>query len=421
VRYTTDLSDEVWFYLRGEEYSAQIDYFAQSIKARRLDGENTFAGALGRRPGGRSDARRRSAHDVMPAGTLRRRPDPASGRESSGEAMSSATASDPVAPMDRVLFGDNQFFGVNHMSEEKARAQSMRFQDLDAIIAVLDAAYEEGIRTFMCTSHDRVAEICDHFRGNPDKYPDYRFYPCMPYAHKYANAVTEHGMIEALRMFLPQEGAVAAMLKGGVALASKDIESIMQLLIDAEMKMFHGLSTPVVFMQNVITDLLLGLRMHDASASSTTMSRTRYGAEPGYITMNVPRLLDALDALGIDNPIVCANINKIGFRMCGGVPPTKAPSRADAFARSRCRSSPRARSAARSHRVRLRSAADRVDRLRRIRPGEHPADEVADRRSQPSSPRLTCAGRRLSEGSAPVCPRRSPRRARPAGRRRWRR
>ena len=31
VRYTTDLSDEVWFYLRGEEYSAQIDYFAESV------------------------------------------------------------------------------------------------------------------------------------------------------------------------------------------------------------------------------------------------------------------------------------------------------------------------------------------------------------------------------------------------------
>jgi hypothetical protein len=35
--------------------------------------------------------------------------------------------------------------------------------------------------------------------------------------------------------------------------------------------------------------------------------------------MNVPRLLDVLDDLGIDNPIVCANINKIGFRMCGGL------------------------------------------------------------------------------------------------------
>ena len=224
-----------------------------------------------------------------------------------------------MTTMDRVLFGDNQFFGVNHMSEEKARSQSMRFQDLQAIIDVLDAAYQEGIRTFMCTSHDRVAEICDHFRAHPDKYPDYQFYPCMPYAHKYANAVTEHGMIEALRMFLPQDGAVAAMLKGGLALANKDIEAIMQLLIDAEMKMFHGLKTPVIFMQNVITDLLLGLKMNECFRIFHDHVRAKYNAEPGYITMNVPRLLDVLDGLGIDNPVVCANVNKIGFRMCGGI------------------------------------------------------------------------------------------------------
>ena len=46
VRYTTELSKEVWFYLRGEEYSAQMDYFVQSIKQRRLDGENSFRSAL---------------------------------------------------------------------------------------------------------------------------------------------------------------------------------------------------------------------------------------------------------------------------------------------------------------------------------------------------------------------------------------
>ena len=224
------------------------------------------------------------------------------------------------APMDRVLFGDNQFFGVNHMSEEKARAQSMRFQDVQAIIDVLDAAYQEGIRSFMCTTHDRMSEVCDHFRNNAAKYPDYQFYPCMPYAHKYANAVTEHGMIEALRMFLPQDGAIGAMLKGGLALANKDVEAIMQLLIDAEMKMFHGLKTPVIFMQNVITDLLLGLDMKDTFRMFHDHVRNKYDAEPGFITMNVPRLLDVLDSLGIDNPIVCANINKIGFRMCGGVP-----------------------------------------------------------------------------------------------------
>jgi hypothetical protein len=221
--------------------------------------------------------------------------------------------------MDRVLFGDNQFFGVNHMSEDKARAQAIRFQHLPAVLATLDDAYREGIRTFVCTTHDRVGEICDHFRANRTEYPDYVFYPCMPYAHKYANAVTEFGIVDALRKFLPDNGAVRSMFKGGVAIASKDVEPLMQLLVDAEMKMFAGLSTPVIFIQNVVTDLLLGLGMDEAFRLFSDHVRLKYDAEPGFITMNLPRLLDALDRQGIENPIVCANFNKIGFRMCGGV------------------------------------------------------------------------------------------------------
>lgn len=46
VRYTTDLTEEVWYYLRGEEYSAQIDYFVQSIKEKRTNGQNSFKSAL---------------------------------------------------------------------------------------------------------------------------------------------------------------------------------------------------------------------------------------------------------------------------------------------------------------------------------------------------------------------------------------
>ena len=135
--------------------------------------------------------------------------------------------------MDRLLFGDNQFFGVNHMSEEKARAQSMRFQDIGAIIDVLDSAYDEGVKTFMCTTHDRIALVCDHMRRDPERYKDFHFFPCMPYAHKYANAVTEDGMIGALKRFMPDEGFVNAALRGGMSLAKKDIEGITTLLVDA--------------------------------------------------------------------------------------------------------------------------------------------------------------------------------------------
>jgi len=99
----------------------------------------------------------------------------------------------------------------------------------------------------------------------------------------------------------------------------KDIEGITTLLIDAEMKMFRGLTTPVIFLQNVVVDLLLGLNFKDAFRIFSDHVRTRYRAEPGFITMNLPRLLDVLDEAGIENPIVCSNINKIGFRMCGGI------------------------------------------------------------------------------------------------------
>jgi hypothetical protein len=221
--------------------------------------------------------------------------------------------------MDKLLFGDNQFFGVNHMSEEKARAQAMRFQDTSAIIDVLDAAMDEGVRTFMCTTHDRIGEICDHMRANPTRYADFVFYPCMPYAHKYANAVTEDGPLGALKRFMPNEGFLNAAVRGGMSLARKDVEGIGTLLIDAEMKMFAGLNTPVIFVQNVVTDLLLGMGFNEAFRIFADHIRNRYGAEPGFITMNTPRLVPVLEQLGIENPIVCSNINKIGFRMSGGM------------------------------------------------------------------------------------------------------
>jgi predicted dehydrogenase len=43
VRYTTDLTKPVWFYLRGEEYSAQLDYFVRGIIAGERANVNSFA------------------------------------------------------------------------------------------------------------------------------------------------------------------------------------------------------------------------------------------------------------------------------------------------------------------------------------------------------------------------------------------
>ena len=80
-------------------------------------------------------------------------------------------------------------------------------------------------------------------------------------------------MIGALTHFLPNDGMLKTLLRSGTALASKDVETIARILIDMEMKMFQGLRTPVIFIQNVFTDLLLGIGIHgQCSVSSTTIS-----------------------------------------------------------------------------------------------------------------------------------------------------
>jgi hypothetical protein len=220
--------------------------------------------------------------------------------------------------MERILFGDNQFFAVNHISDEKSMAQSIRFKEDAAIIKTLDLARNNGINTFMCTTHDRIERICAIIRSNSVKYEQYNLYPCLPYAHKYANSITENGVLGTFQKFVPGN-MVGSLLKGGMAVLSRDYIDLMELMIDSELKMFKGLHTPVIFLQNVVTDLLLGLRMTDFLVGFHRYIKIKYNAEAGFITMNMPMLLDVLESAGIRQPIICTSINKAGFRMSGGM------------------------------------------------------------------------------------------------------
>ena len=103
----------------------------------------------------------------------------------------------------------------------------------------------------------------------------------MPYAHKYANAATDYGMIGAVMHFMPDDGMLKTALRGGMSLARKDVEGLAKILVDMEMKMFRGLETPVIFLQNVVVDLLLGMGMKDSFRIFHDYVAERYGAEPG--------------------------------------------------------------------------------------------------------------------------------------------
>jgi hypothetical protein len=225
--------------------------------------------------------------------------------------------------MDRIIFGDNQFFGINHMSEDKAQAQSERFKDVRAILNVVDTAYDCGIQAFMFNTHEKVAEVCDHFRANPQRYADLRLYPSMPYAHKYANAVNEKGIVGALNDFVFADRtagqAITTLLQGGRGIITRDMVDVMKLLVDAEMRMFRGLNIRAVFLQNIVSDLLLGLKAKAIFVEFANYIRSKYGVDAAFNSMNMPRMVDFLLSCGIENPIVCSSINKVGYFMCPGV------------------------------------------------------------------------------------------------------
>jgi len=44
--YATALADEVWYYLRGEEYSAQIDHFVECAERKQTETISSFASAV---------------------------------------------------------------------------------------------------------------------------------------------------------------------------------------------------------------------------------------------------------------------------------------------------------------------------------------------------------------------------------------
>jgi hypothetical protein len=184
---------------------------------------------------------------------------------------------------------------------------------------VIDTAYDCGIHAFMLNTHNRVAELCDHFRANPDKYADLRLHPSMPYAHKYANAVNEKGMVGALNDFVFTSRSVGqafqTVVRGGLTVIKQDMIQVMKFLVDAEMRMFHGLNVKAIFLQNIVTDLLLGIGAKQVFVEFADHVKETYGVDPAFNTMNMPKLVEFLLDCGIENPIVCSSVNKIGYLM----------------------------------------------------------------------------------------------------------
>ena len=216
--------------------------------------------------------------------------------------------------MDKIIFGDNQFFGVNHMSEQTAIKQAQRYKNSEDIFKTLEYVNEIGIKSFMFTTHNQLEPVLEMIRNN-SKFDDFKLYPCMPYAHKYADAMVELGPFEMIKKFTPGNKLVSG-IKGISSVISKNPIPVMKLLVDSEMKLLKNMNVQGIFLLNIVTDLLLGLEMHDIFFEFSNYVEKKYGVKPGFFTMNHVKLHDVLvNKMGLKDPIIISCINKVGFRM----------------------------------------------------------------------------------------------------------
>ena len=187
----------------------------------------------------------------------------------------------------KILLGDNQFFGVNHFDLEKGEKSKLKFDTTKKIGSFINDSLEIGLDGFMINSNEKGYEIINTCEFDNTKEIHYS----IPYPHKYASMVNENGMM-SLFWHLIQNTSFLKNLIGGIKLiTNQDLKSITPLALNLEVPK-NLKKGSYIYMQNIITDLLLGMGRGDILVEFIK-SVSNMGYKPGVITLN-PIMLDEL-------------------------------------------------------------------------------------------------------------------------------
>lgn len=210
------------------------------------------------------------------------------------------------------ILGDNQFFGVNHFDIDKGDKSKEMFSSDESIINFIHSAIDIGMDGFMINSNNRGYDIVN----NISKTSKCEFHYSIPYPHKFASIVNENGMLELLRYVFKNSSYSALLFHLPLFVIRGNIKRIIPLIVDLEIPKNLPKGS-YVYLQNIVTDLLLGMKRYDL-IESYCKSIIQKGYLPGLITLN-PILLDkVITSLSFKfekDLIVCFNINQIGFNV----------------------------------------------------------------------------------------------------------
>lgn len=213
----------------------------------------------------------------------------------------------------KIILGDNQFFGVNHFDLKKGEKTKNKFNNSFKIERFIKESHKIGLDGFMINSNDLGYKLISNSSFEENKEIHYS----IPYPHKYANMINESGMLSLGLHVIKNTSIIKNIFIGFKYLFTRKIKHIIPLILDIEIPK-NLKKGSYVYLQNIITDLLVGIGREDLIIGFIN-SVTEMGYKPGIITLNPillnKHLVNADKTNFLKDLIVCFNINKEGFNV----------------------------------------------------------------------------------------------------------
>jgi hypothetical protein len=212
----------------------------------------------------------------------------------------------------KLILGDNQFFGINHYDLNKGIKTKELFSDVSSIVEFIRRAQELGLDGFMINSNRKGYDVVKNYT----KINNEEIHYSIPYPHKYSSLVNEDGMLSLLKYFLKNTSVSNLFISLPRFVFTRNLKYLMPLVISLEIPSNLPKGS-TVYMQNIITDMLIGMNRFDILETFAKILRNK-GYKPGLITLN-PVKLDSLiiksRILNEGDVTVCFNINYDGFNV----------------------------------------------------------------------------------------------------------
>ena len=217
-----------------------------------------------------------------------------------------------------LLLGDNPFFGVDNLSQERARKRMQSLDGLEKIADIMDYVSKFGVKGFVVSTHPQLRELLEYLEKNTSLLKKFEFYPILPYAQGYVTLATEKGVVKAANDLLAagkMQDKVKILLKGSIGYLKKDVGKLIETLIDVELLPFKNARKKTVFLHDGVTDLVFGLGMKQIVETFFHHIEDNYGTSVGLVTKNLPTIMQKLDSWNMKIPTIMASFNPLGYLM----------------------------------------------------------------------------------------------------------